>query len=118
MTYILSSLTDTERPSYFPIYFKTLLTAATLNGASISCIKSSGSESEEGSGEWESCGVLMPQGADVGNVWTAVQAGWLGVLWKLGWKGYRVCPIHSYCLVELLSWGFGKRRNIVMSSNG
>ena len=61
MTYILSSLTDTERPSYFPIYFKTLLTAATLNGASISCIKSSGSESD-GESESESDGESDSEG--------------------------------------------------------
>ncbi|PVH85718.1 hypothetical protein DL98DRAFT_36787 [Cadophora sp. DSE1049] len=94
MTYILSSLSESERPAYLPIYFKTLLTAATLNGASISCITNAES------GEWDSCGVLMPQDADVGNMWTAVQAGWLGVLWKLGWRGYQRMAIETAGLTE------------------
>lgn len=76
----LLSLPEQEHPAYLPKYLEVLLTAATMNGASIAQI-----------GDWKSCGIVMPAGAYVGNLWTAVQAGWVKVLWKLGWAGYQVC---------------------------
>jgi hypothetical protein len=78
ITYLLS-LPEQEHTTYLPKFMEVLLTAATMNEASISQI-----------GDWKSCGVLMPSGADLGNVWTAVQAGWVKVFWKLGWGGYQV----------------------------
>lgn len=74
------SLPEHEHPTYLPTYLKVLLTAATMNGASIAQID-----------DWKSCGVVMPAGAYVGNFWTAVQAGWMKVMWKLGWGGFHVC---------------------------
>jgi ribosomal protein S18 acetylase RimI-like enzyme len=76
ISYMLNNLTRAARLAYLPAYFRALLTAATLNGASIS----------EADG-WASCAVVMPPGADVGNPWTLVPAGLVGILWTLGVRG-------------------------------
>jgi len=74
MAYLLSSATDPE--AYRPKFFHVLLHAVVLNGGRIDEI-----------GDFKSCGVLMPPGKDVGNPWTWTQAGFIGVLLKLGISG-------------------------------
>lgn len=86
----LLSLPEQEFPDYLPKYLEVLLTAATMNGASISQIS-----------DWKSCGVVMPAGAYVGNFWTAIQAGWVKVFWKLGPLGaYQVQLSDSHVFIN------------------
>jgi hypothetical protein len=102
ITYALSTLPKQERDAYLPEYFTALLTAATLNCASIDYVEGApeGSSGDDGahdadgkmpeglaSSEWKSVGVLMPPGKRVDNPWTLLQAGLLGATWKVGLRG-------------------------------
>ena len=69
-------MTKEQRLSYLPKYFTVLLTAATLNHASI----------DEVNG-WESCGILLPPGYKVDNPLTLLPAGFFSVLWTVGIGG-------------------------------
>lgn len=71
--YMLNNLSPEARLAYLPEYFNALLTAASLNRAVISEADS-----------WRCCAVVIPPGADVGNPWTFIPAGGLGLLWNLG----------------------------------
>lgn len=79
ITYMLCNMPAAARTAYMPAYFQALLTAAALNRATF-----------EEVGDWSAAGVLMPPGAKVDNLWTILQAGFLGVLWNLGVGGCRV----------------------------
>ena len=79
VTYMLSSMGRDARVDYLPKYFDSLLTAAAMNHATFSEV-----------GGWKSCGVLMPPGHRVDNIWTMLPAGFLPMLWKVGIGGCQV----------------------------
>lgn len=79
ITYMLGNLSDEERIAYLPAYFKVLLTAASLNGATFSEVE-----------DWASCTILLPPGKRVDNWRTFWEAGLLGVMWNTGYTGIRV----------------------------
>src|SRR5437763_16949941 len=56
ITYFLSSLNPDERLGYIAAYFRSLLTAAALNGASFDEV-----------GDWSCCAVWVPPGRHVDN---------------------------------------------------
>jgi hypothetical protein len=89
---MLSSLTASQRASYMHSYMSSLLTAAALNSgifSSISTASGSGKgEAEEGKG-WELVAVMMPPGRRVDNPMTWFQSGLVGLLWKLGYGGFK-----------------------------
>ena len=74
------------RVAYLPSYFRALLKAAALNGATFDAVAVGG----EGETEYEACAVLMPPGKRVDNTWTLLPAGILGCLWRMGWGGCKV----------------------------
>ncbi|TVY78233.1 putative N-acetyltransferase [Lachnellula suecica] len=78
INYLLSSLPAAERELYRPKFFQVLASAAILNGGTIEEID-----------DFKSCGIMMPPGKDVGNPLSWVQAGFVGMLWKLGIGGVR-----------------------------
>jgi hypothetical protein len=80
ITYFLSSLNLDQRLAYIAAYFRSLLTAAGLNGASFDEV-----------GDWSCCAVWVPPGRHVDNPLTLFQSGLLGMLWKLGLGGCWVC---------------------------
>lgn len=82
ITYMLHSMPAAERATYLPNYFSTLLKAAALNGATF-----------DEAHEWASCGVLVPAGKRVDNLWTLLPAGFAGMAWRVGRGG---------CMVRLL----------------
>ena len=72
-TYLLNTLDPVDRRAYLPEYFTALLTQATLNGGYIF----------EHS-NWESCMIVLPPGGGVGNPFTLLQSGLVGLLRKVG----------------------------------
>jgi hypothetical protein len=72
-------MSDEERIGYLPAYFTALLTAASMNRAIF--------DEVEG---WKSCGVLMPPECRVDNPWTLLPAGFIPMLWKIGFGGCKV----------------------------
>ena len=87
---MLNNMTPAARLAYRPTYFTSLLTAASLNKAYISYTPATPStpSAPAASGTpthpWRSCAVIMPPGTDVGNPFTLLQSGLLGVVWTLG----------------------------------
>lgn len=69
-----------KRFEYLGEYFHILMTAATMNHAIFHEI-----------GNWQSCGVLMPPGMTVDNPLTIIQAGFISLLWSVGFQGVKVC---------------------------
>lgn len=67
------------RLAYLPKYFDGLLTAAALNKASFAEVDN-----------WKCCGVLMPPGCRVDNIWTILPAGFIPMLWNIGVGGVQV----------------------------
>ncbi|KAJ6447289.1 Dimeric alpha-beta barrel [Purpureocillium lavendulum] len=76
IAYVLNALPREERLSYLPAYFTALLTAAALNRAVIYEAAS-----------WKCTSVVMPPGEDVGNPWTLIPAGLVGLLRRIGFGG-------------------------------
>ena len=76
ITYFLGTLSKEKRLAYLPAYFRALLTAAALNGATFEEVD-----------DWASCAVLMPPGRKIDNWVTLLPAGLMGVLWNLGTTG-------------------------------
>ncbi|KFX91982.1 hypothetical protein V490_05627 [Pseudogymnoascus sp. VKM F-3557] len=72
-TYLLNTLDPVDRRAYLPKYFTALLTQATLNGGYIF----------EHS-DWESCVIVLPPGKGVGNPFTLLQSGLVGLSRKVG----------------------------------
>lgn len=108
--YMLSSMPAGKRAAYLPIYFSTLLTAATMNRASIESIADrignaaehdgeGGNAVHDEFGEWKCCGVLMPPGETVDNPWTLLPAGLLGMARRVRWGGcvVRVFMTFPFC---------------------
>lgn len=71
-------LSEKSKGDYLRKYFRCLLTAASLNGATFT-------ETDD----WSSCCVLMSPGQRVDNIWTLLPAGMPGIVWKLGLGGFR-----------------------------
>ena len=76
---MLSSMGHEARLAYLPKYFDSLLTAAAMNNAVFHEV-----------GGWRGCGVLMPPGYRVDNIWTMLPAGFIPMLWKIGIGGCQV----------------------------
>ena len=76
ITYFLAALSEQKKLAYPPAYFRALLTAAALNGATFEEVD-----------DWASCAVLVPPGMKIGNWVTILPAGFMGVLWNLGITG-------------------------------
>ncbi|CAM6086999.1 unnamed protein product [Calypogeia fissa] len=94
INYMLSSMPAKKRAAYIHDYFNALLTAATMNQASIEWIGdrigngSEKEEKEEGEGaQWKCCGVLMPPGKRVDNPWTLLPAGLVKMAWMVRFGG-------------------------------
>lgn len=79
VTYMLLDMSREERLAYLPIYWTTLVKSALLNDAVIT----------EADG-WKAASVIIPPGKCVDNVWTLIYAGFLCVLWRLGFSGLKV----------------------------
>ncbi|KAJ5919819.1 Acyl-CoA N-acyltransferase [Penicillium verhagenii] len=78
VTYMLLEMSQEERLAYLPIYWSTLVKSALLNDAVIT-----------EANDWEAASVIIPPGKCVDNVWTLIYAGFLCVLWKLGFSGFK-----------------------------
>ncbi|KAJ5786219.1 Acyl-CoA N-acyltransferase [Penicillium pulvis] len=78
VTYMLLEMSREERLAYLPIYWTTLVKSALLNDAIIT----------EADG-WKAASVIIPPGRCVDNVWTLIYAGFLCVLWRLGFSGFK-----------------------------
>lgn len=78
INYMLCNLTESARHEYLCHYFDALLTAAEMNGAIF-----------HQADEWSSCSVLRRPGQRIDNFWTLIPAGILGIIWTLGFGGYR-----------------------------
>jgi hypothetical protein len=76
---MLLGLSRKERLAYLPTYWETLIKAALLNQALIT----------EADG-WKAASVLIPPGRYLDNAWTLLSAGFLGVLWRIGFPGIKV----------------------------
>lgn len=79
ITYMLMDMPREERLAYLPTYWHKLIRAALMNDAIIT----------EADG-WKAAAVVVPPGKDVENVWTLFAAGFMGVLWRIGFSGLRV----------------------------
>ena len=76
ITYLLSSLTAEQRELYRPTFFRAILSAAAMNDASFDEING-----------WKSCGVIVPPGCQVDSLGTLLPAGFLSVVWSIGFGG-------------------------------
>ncbi|KAJ5084888.1 hypothetical protein NUU61_009467 [Penicillium alfredii] len=76
ITYMLFDMPREERLAYLPKYWATLIKSALLNDAVIT--------------EAEGCkaaSVTIPPGRYIDNVWSLLSAGFLAVLWRIGYSG-------------------------------
>ena len=73
ITYLLHHMTQAQLSAYLPKYFDGLLTAAALN-------KGIFAEADD----FKSCTILMPPGCHVDNPWTLIPAGFVGMVWDVG----------------------------------
>lgn len=71
-------LPEKSKDDYLCRYFRCLLTAASLNGATFTEMD-----------DWSSCCVTMSPGQRIDNFWTLLPAGMLGIVWHLGLGGLR-----------------------------
>jgi hypothetical protein len=76
---MLLGLSQKERLDYLPTYWATLIKSALLNNALIT----------EADG-WKAASVIIPPGRYIDNAWTMLCAGFLGVLWRIGFPGFKV----------------------------
>lgn len=98
IAYMLNNLDPAARRAYMPDYFKCLVTASVLNRGTISEATN-----------WQSCAIVMPPGSDIGNPWTLVPAGLLGVMWTLGLGGARKALVeYSGAAAAAKKKGMGK----------
>ncbi|MCJ1231965.1 hypothetical protein MMC12_008645, partial [Toensbergia leucococca] len=91
IVYLLSFPTKAQQLAYTPTYFRTLLTAAALNNASIDEVD-----------DWKSCGIMMPPDSSLTNPLTLIPAGFASVIWTLGLGGlqrmlWEMSPLTSAC---------------------
>lgn len=80
ITYMLMDMPREERLEYLPTYWYKLGKSALMNDAVIT----------EADG-WKAGAIVVPPGKHVENVWTLFSAGFLGVLWRIGFSGLKVC---------------------------
>lgn len=92
IAYMLLSMSQQQRLAYLPTYWTTLIKSALLNRAVIT-------EADV----WKSASVLIPPGGYIDNVWTLLWAGFLGVLWKMGLAGIKVCETPTFSHGTLLT---------------
>ncbi|KAJ5605467.1 Acyl-CoA N-acyltransferase [Penicillium lagena] len=76
IAYMLLGMSQEERLEYLPIYWTKLIKSALLNDALIT----------EADG-WKAASVLVPPGRYVDNTWSLIWAGFLSVLWRIGFTG-------------------------------
>ena len=69
--------------------------AAALNGATF-----------DEAHEWASCGVLVPPGKRVDNLWTLLPAGFAGMAWRVGERGVHGTLLLLDSSLRLLVLGF------------
>lgn len=79
IAYMLLDLPRQERLDYLPIYWSILVRSALLNDALIT----------EADG-WKAASVIIPPGKYIDNVRTLLCSGFLFVLWKIGFSGFKV----------------------------
>lgn len=79
ISYMLLNLPQEERLAYLPTYWEILIKSALLNDAVIT-------EADD----CKAASVLILPGQCVDNTWTLVCAGFLGVLWRIGFPGFKV----------------------------
>lgn len=75
-----------ERLEYLPTYWSKLGRSALMNDAIIT----------EADG-WKAAAIVIPPGKSIENVWTLLYAGFLDVLWKVGFSGLKVCIALKAC---------------------
>ena len=80
ITYMLLEMPTEQRLAYLPTYWTILVRSALLNGAVIT-------EADN----WKAASVIVPPGKYIDNFWTLVSSGFLCVLWKMGFVGFKVC---------------------------
>ncbi|KAJ5735982.1 Acyl-CoA N-acyltransferase [Penicillium malachiteum] len=78
VTYMLLEMSEEERLAYLPTYWSTLVKSALLNDAIIT----------EADG-WKAASVLVPPGKYIDNAWKLLYAGFLSVLWRIGFSGLK-----------------------------
>ncbi|KAJ5142571.1 Acyl-CoA N-acyltransferase [Penicillium bovifimosum] len=78
IAYMLLELSAQERRAYLPAYWTTLVKSALLNQAVIT----------EADG-WKAASVILPPGRSVDNIFTLLRAGFLGILWRIGFPGLK-----------------------------
>lgn len=79
ISYMLLDLSQEERLAYLPTYWGILIKSALLNDAVITQAE-----------DWKAASVVILPGQCVENTWTLVCAGFLGVLWRIGFPGCKV----------------------------
>lgn len=79
IAYMLLDMSQEERLQYLPIYWTKLVKSALLNDALIT----------EADG-WKAASVFVPPGKYVNGVWSLLWAGFLSVLWRIGFTGVKV----------------------------
>ncbi|KAJ6005126.1 Acyl-CoA N-acyltransferase [Penicillium herquei] len=78
VTYMLLEMSKEERLAYLPTYWSTLVKSALLNDAIIT----------EADG-WKAASVIVPPGKCIDNAWKLLYAGFLSVLWRIGFSGLK-----------------------------
>ncbi|KAJ5888618.1 hypothetical protein N7495_008659 [Penicillium taxi] len=77
ITYMLLEMPREQRLAYLPTYWTILVRSALLNGAVIT-------EADN----WKAASVILPPGKYIDNLWTLLSAGFLCVLWRMGFAGF------------------------------
>lgn len=92
IAYMLLDMSREERLEYLPTYWSKLGKSALMNDAVIT----------EADG-WKAAAIVIPPGGRIENVWTLLYAGFLGVLWRVGLSGLRVClDMRVFVLVSVI----------------
>ncbi|KGO44378.1 Acyl-CoA N-acyltransferase [Penicillium expansum] len=92
IAYMLLSMSQEERLAYLPTYWTALIKSALLNHAVIT-------EADD----WKAASVMIPPGGYIENAWTLLWAGFLGVLWRIGFAGIKVGESPTFSLRTLLT---------------
>ncbi|KAH8665013.1 hypothetical protein BGZ60DRAFT_410611 [Tricladium varicosporioides] len=98
--YVLCSFTDSQRITYLPKYYRTLLTAAILSGGEIAAIVGEDAE-------WKAGGVIMLPGKEVHGLGNMMKAGTARVMWDIGLRGnwrttFEIVPQINICKSKVL----------------
>lgn len=79
IAYMLLDMSRQERLEYLPTYWAILIQSALLNDAVITEADS-----------WKAASVVVPPGKYIDNFWKLISAGFLAVLWRVGFSGVQV----------------------------